>query len=72
MYVNNRLVGTAGLLYSITVNPRVYIETSIISYLTSRTSNDLRLMANRDVTVEWWENCRSNCDVYVSEFVVAE
>jgi len=54
------------------VKSKVYIETTIVSYLTSRTSNDLRLMANRDVTIEWWDNCRSKFDLYVSEYVVVE
>lgn len=51
---------------------RVYIETSIPSYLTARPSNDIRVMANQNTTVEWWERCRHRFDVFVSEFVIAE
>ncbi|MFA7059460.1 MAG: type II toxin-antitoxin system VapC family toxin [Pedobacter sp.] len=51
---------------------KVYIETSIISYLTARQSNDIRAMANQNVTIEWWETQRSNYDVFISEFVIAE
>jgi len=51
---------------------RVYIETSIPSYLTARPSNDLRAMANQNTTIEWWENRKSQFDVFVSEFVIAE
>lgn len=51
---------------------KVYIETSVISYLTARPSNDIRAMANQNVTIEWWETQRSNYDVFVSEFVIAE
>lgn len=60
------------MLYPNIVKPRVYIETSIVSYLTSRTSNDLRMMANRDVTIEWWDLRRTGFCLFVSEFVVAE
>jgi hypothetical protein len=51
---------------------KLYIETSIPSYLTARPSNDIRAMANQNTTIEWWENRRDKFDVYISEFVVAE
>ena len=51
---------------------KVYIETSVISYLTARPNNDIRAMANQNVTIEWWETQRSNYDVFISEFVIAE
>lgn len=51
---------------------RVYIETSIPSYLTARPSNDIRAMANQNSTIEWWENRRLDFDVFISEFVLAE
>lgn len=51
---------------------KVYIETSVISYLTARPSNDLRAMANQNATVEWWETQGSKYDLVISEFVIAE
>lgn len=51
---------------------KVYIETSILSYLTARPSNDIRAMANQNATVEWWENRMPEFDIFISEFVVAE
>ncbi len=54
------------------MKPRVYVETSIISYLTARPSNDLRAAANQSTTMEWWEQYRSRYALYVSEFVIAE
>lgn len=54
------------------MKPRIYIETSIPSYLTARPSNDIRAMANQNTTIEWWENRRSEFEVFVSEFVIAE
>jgi len=54
------------------MKPRVYIQTSIPSYLTARPSNDIRAMANQNSTIEWWENRKSDFDVFISEFVLAE
>jgi len=53
------------------LKPKVYVETSIVSYLTSRPSNDIRAAANQGSTFEWWENRRTLFDVFVSEFVIA-
>ncbi|MCC5666924.1 hypothetical protein LC653_24265 [Nostoc sp. CHAB 5784] len=36
----------------------VYIETSIVGYLTARPSNNLILMANLEATREWWDTRR--------------
>lgn len=54
------------------MKPTVYIETSIPSYLTAKLSNDIRVLANQNITVEWWNNSRSNFELYVSELVTAE
>jgi len=54
------------------MKPRVYIETSVISYLTARPSNDFRAMSNQNVTFEWWELERPKFELVISEFVIAE
>jgi predicted nucleic acid-binding protein len=54
------------------MKPSVYIETSIISYLTARPSNDLRAMAHQSATLEWWESQKPKYQLVVSEFVIAE
>jgi predicted nucleic acid-binding protein len=54
------------------MKPKVYIETSIPSYLTARPSNDLRAMANQHTTLEWWKERKRKFDVFISELVVAE
>ena len=51
---------------------KVYIETSVISYLCSRPARDLIVAANQEVTREWWERDRARYDLYVSQFVTAE
>ena len=54
------------------MKPRVYVETSVISYLTARPSNDFRAMSNQNVTLEWWELERPKFELVISEFVIAE
>ena len=51
--------------------PRVYIETSVISYLTARPSRDLVLAAHQQVTREWWTH-RSRFELLVSNAVLEE
>jgi PIN domain len=48
---------------------RVYVETSVISYLTARPSRDLVMAAHQEVTREWWLNQRGAFDLYYSEAV---
>ena len=50
----------------------VYIETSVLSYLTARQNNDLRAMANKSITEEWWETRRDLYQLVVSELVLLE
>jgi hypothetical protein len=51
---------------------RVYLETSIISYLAARPSRDLVTAARQQLTHEWWTHRRSAFEVCISELVVAE
>ena len=50
----------------------VYIESSVISYLTARASRDLVSSARQAITLEWWENHRSLFDMYISVLVEEE
>ena len=50
----------------------IYIETSIISYLAAKPSRDLLTAACQQITAEWWENKRSEYNLFTSELVVAE
>jgi predicted nucleic acid-binding protein len=54
------------------VKSPVYVETTIISYLTSRESTELLLAAHQQATRDWWNNFRGDYDVYVSEAVIVE
>ncbi|GAB4135906.1 MAG: hypothetical protein Fur0046_09190 [Cyanobacteria bacterium J069] len=50
----------------------VYIETSILGYLTARPSRDIVVAANIEVTREWWETRRNVFQLYASQAVVKE
>ena len=51
---------------------KVYVETSVISYLTSRPSRDLIVAAHQEITRDWWETQRGAFDLYVSDAVRQE
>ena len=50
----------------------VYVESSVISYLASRLSRDLVTAARQTITLEWWEERRRQCEVYISTLVEEE
>ena len=50
----------------------VYIETSIVSYITAKPSRDVRVAAWQQLTVQWWDQERSHYELYTSELVMAE
>jgi hypothetical protein len=50
----------------------VYLETSVISYLTAQPSRDLRAAAWQQTTVQWWQQEREKYDLFTSGLVVAE
>jgi hypothetical protein len=50
----------------------VYIETTIISYLTARISRDLVIAGQQQMTREWWEKDRLSFQLFSSQFVMLE
>jgi CRISPR/Cas system-associated endonuclease/helicase Cas3 len=50
----------------------VYIETSILGYLTARSTKNLILAANIEITKDWWEFRRGDFTLYTSEVVLDE
>jgi len=51
---------------------KVYLETSIVSYLTAFPSSDLITAGHQLTTFDWWENHRQNFEVVASELVIQE
>ncbi len=54
------------------MKPKAYLETSVISYLTSHPSRDLIVAANQQLTQEWWQVRRQNFDLFISQLVIQE
>jgi len=54
------------------MKPRLYVETTIPSYLTGRPTRDLVVSARQEVTREWWERRRRKFDLYISQGVLDE
>ncbi len=54
------------------MKPKVYVETSIISYLTANQSRDVIISANQLLAQEWWESHRHEFDLYISKLVFDE
>jgi hypothetical protein len=50
------------------MNPSVYVETSIISYLSARASRDVVIAAHQKLTWQWWKGRRSY-RLFVSQIV---
>ncbi|HIJ64938.1 MAG TPA: type II toxin-antitoxin system VapC family toxin [Candidatus Hydrogenedentes bacterium] len=51
---------------------RVYIETTVVGYLTGRPSRDVVIAAHQELTRHWWETRSSTFDLLVSELVREE
>ena len=54
------------------MKPTVYIETTIVSYLTARPSRDIVGVAWQQITREWWEDRRDRFSLFTSQFVMVE
>jgi len=50
----------------------VYIETSVVSFLTARPSRDPVVAAHQQVTRQWWAQVLPQVDGFVSPAVIAE
>jgi hypothetical protein len=53
------------------LKPKVYLETTVISYLTAVPGRDIVQAAHQQITREWWER-RKDFDLFVSQAVITE
>lgn len=51
---------------------KVYLETSVISYLTALPSRDVVKLAKQELTWEWWRANRQRFELYISPAVLEE
>jgi predicted nucleic acid-binding protein len=52
--------------------PRLYLETSVVSYLTARPSADIITAAHQLITTRWWSLRRTEFEILTSELVLEE
>lgn len=53
------------------MKPRVYVETTVISYLAASPSRDIVVAAHQQLTREWWQR-RDRFELFVSQAVIDE
>ena len=51
---------------------KVYIETSVVSYLAAKPSRDLLAAAWQEITTTWWDHRRHGFDLYTFELMGEE
>jgi hypothetical protein len=69
--VNGRVAARAPVRYNVGMKPRVYVETTVPSYLTAWPFRDLIRAAHQQMTREWCAR-RDEFDLYTSRLVVEE
>ncbi|MCG6534648.1 MAG: type II toxin-antitoxin system VapC family toxin [Syntrophales bacterium LBB04] len=51
---------------------KVYIETTVVSYLTAWPSRDMIVAAHQQITDEWWRTKRQDFELFASQLVLRE
>jgi hypothetical protein len=51
--------------------PKVYVETSVVSYLTAWRSRDIVIAGNQETTREWWDR-RGDFQSFISQLAIKE
>jgi hypothetical protein len=54
------------------MKPKVYVETTVIGYLTSWPSGGLIVAARQKITRDWWRNVSASYELVASELVLRE
>ena len=54
------------------MKPTLYMESTIPSYLVSRSSRDVVIAGHQQLTRDWWETRRNRFDIFVSQLVIDE
>ncbi len=55
-----------------TEKQKLYLETTVSSYLTARQSRDVIQLARQQITAEWWNKRLNDFDVFISQIVIDE
>ena len=51
---------------------KLYLETTIPSYIAARPSRDIVVLAHQQITQDWWDNCKEGYEMYISQIVIEE
>jgi hypothetical protein len=54
------------------VKPKIYLETTISSYLSAWPSRDLVTAAHQQITREWWQARHEEFELFISQIVMQE
>jgi hypothetical protein len=54
------------------IRPTVYVETTVISYLTARQSRDTIIAGHQQTTRDWWKTCHDRFELFASLLVLQE
>ena len=57
---------------SVVIEPKVYVETTVISYLTARQSQDAIVAGHQQTTRDWWKTCHNRFELFASLLVLQE
>ena len=52
--------------------PSIYLETTILSYLTAWRARDIVIAGKQEVTQEWWNERKKRFSIFISPYVVDE
>jgi hypothetical protein len=54
------------------VKEKVYLDSTIPSYIIAKPSRDIILLGRQELTREWWETRRGSYELFISEIVLLE
>jgi predicted nucleic acid-binding protein len=54
------------------MKPKVYVETTVISYLTAWPSRDVVIAGHQQITRDWWQTAADRFELVASELVLNE
>ncbi|MEW6608929.1 MAG: type II toxin-antitoxin system VapC family toxin [bacterium] len=50
----------------------IYLETTVVSYYTSKPSRDIIVLAHQEITRQWWPMAVGQFNIFISEVVIEE
>ena len=54
------------------MKPKVYVETTVVSYLIGRPNRDVLVAAHQQIADEWWRTKRVSFELFASQLVLRE